>query len=277
MPIGANNPVIQRYRSLLQDVGKETLNALFPNDFEAYIMSLELVDADGNTVDFFVFPIMPNSIAITNTSLTNIKKTAGGITTLDTITFIPIDFAIQGNFGRQFKFLVGRSDVSASAINFNARSFYLNADADSAATQIKKAVFNSQIKTGYGCIKILESIIKKSRSIDAQGRPYSLYFYNPSFGDAYLIKVPTFTFNQSKEENMIWNYSLQIKAIAPIDTTRNGDNRNSLIKTMQYATLGKAMDITASTLQRQLTSIPNKPLINTSVKRNLNFIIKKVF
>ena len=146
----------RRFRELLLQSGRSTVNALFPEEFEAYIMTLELVDSQGKIADYFSFPVLPNDITKTEPELTNIKKSAGGVTSFTTNTFTPQDITINGNFGRAFKMLVGRE-----VINFNA----FGASVQSLSKTIENP-FDIKIKTGFGCTKLLQSIVTKSNKLD---------------------------------------------------------------------------------------------------------------
>lgn len=278
MPLGSNNPTVARYQALLEEVGRASLHSLFPNDFEVYICSLELVDSTGIVVDFFVFPIMPTGFNQTESSLTNIKKTAGGITTLNTDTFVPVDINLQGDFGRRLKILIGQSNIDARAINFSsAGGVFTKESLKQGATQLKKAVFSSQIKSGYGCIKILQSIYDRAHAVDSLGNPYKLYFYNLALGSSYLVRPMNLVLSQSYDSNMIWKYNLTMKGIAPIDTSSGGANRDSLIKSMQYGALSKIANITANEVLSTLKQIPSNIASkqNGKVINTVNSIVKK--
>ena len=214
-PLGANNPVRAQVNDLVGSIGRAALNAQYPNDFEYYICSLELVDSQDRTVDFFTFPVMPSSIVQTEPQIVNIKKTAGGITSLNTTTFQPVDILLDGNFGRRLRLLIGVNVVDFAAIRYSTQSGDYGQDA-----QTRSPIFNSTIKTGYGCMKILQAIYRKARGVDDQGNPFKLYFYNPAVGDNFLVKPINLQLMQNKQENMIWNYSLSLTAIAP--ATANG-------------------------------------------------------
>jgi hypothetical protein len=247
MPLDSTNSTVKRFISLSSLIGRAQLSSLYPNDFEYYICSLELVNSSDKTEDFFVFPIMPEQIVQKEPSITNIRKTVGGIISLSTSAFVPIDITLKGNFGRRFKFLVGRNNVDAAAINFkNLRD---------AQNQLTNAIFDTQIKTGYGCIKILQSIIQKSKKLDDFGNPYRLYFYNPAIGDNYIVKALEITFSQViGQSNMIWNYNLIMKAISPIYGVLDDNGKNSLSKTMQYSIISKGLDILKSAVGRELNN-----------------------
>jgi hypothetical protein len=244
MALGTANPVVAQFRGLVSRVGQATLAQLYPNDFEAYFCSLELVDSRERVVDFFVFPIMPTSMRLNEQPLTNIKKTIGGVTVVSTSRFVPLDFEMQGNFGRQFKFLVGREIVDASAISFSTYggTFTPRQAIDDGGKQIRNAMFNSQVKTGFGCLKILEAIVRKSKGLDEDGNPYHLYFYNAALNEHYLTTVVMFSPSMDQGMNMIWAYNLHLKLIAPIEGLKRDGSQNTLTKTMQYGIIGQAVD-----------------------------------
>lgn len=204
---------LQSYKSLLLTVGKSVLNSLYPDDFELYLCAFELVDGSGKVQYYFVFPIQPYSNTEANKPIQNIKKTAGGITVLSTQTFSPTDIIIQGNFGRNFKFLTGNTMVNFSSL--------LRGDA---ITQ----EWNASIKTGYGCTKVLEMILKKSKTLDDNGLPYALYFYNLSLGNNYVVKATSFDFTMSQEMNMIWNYRITLHTLLPLADISGYDEKSAL-------------------------------------------------
>ena len=222
-PIEALKPDTKRYFDIVKVAGKAAANALWPEDFESYLLSLELVDSNDSMVDFLTFPVMPDNISEDESNINNIKKTARGITSLSNSTFIPRNITISGTFGRKFRFLVGRSRI----LDFTGIT----------ASGSKQKVFSNTLKTGYGVTKALESILKKSRRLDNKGNPYRLYLYNAAFGTNYLVKYSTKNFNQSLDSNMIWNYSITFKAIAPLTALRS---RKKIIQSLLVLT-GKQM------------------------------------
>ena len=250
----AINPDTKPYFDLLARIGKGALHALYPSDFEIYIISFELVDFQGNMVDFLTFPIMPKSISESEPQLTNIKKTVGGITAFSTSTFVPITIKLSGNFGKRFKFLIGRSMIDSSAISFTTKF------KDSKSTR----VFSNSIKTGYGCCKILKQIIEKSRKIDNEGNPYRLYFYNLAFGTSYLVKpIGELSFSMSLDSNMIWDYDLTLKAIAPLYKLRDRrDIKKSLVGIMSKAAIAKGIDVTNKLVKNKLVKLKGQDFDN---------------
>lgn len=204
----------RRFQSLNRSLGKRALNALFPDDFELYIFAFELVNSDDVTEDYFILPINPSNITEPSTPIQLIRKTAGGITTLNTVTFAPTTINIQGNFGRQLKFLAGSVLVNFSAMGFKPSLGKI------------KSIFSKSFKTGYGCYRELERIMEKSNTLDGKGQPYSLYFYNLALGHNYLVKYTELTPSMNQESNMIWNYSLTLKSLCKVEDIVKKDKRS---------------------------------------------------
>jgi len=228
---------VNKQKDLIATLGQSGLNSLFPDDFEVYIIAFELVDSVDNTLEFFSFPIMPTNITITEPEITNIKKVNRGVTSLKTDSFIPKDISLSGNFGRNLKILIRDKIV-------DFRSFR------GGLGLLKSEFQGPTIKTGYGTTKVFQSILDGSKVLDQKGNPVRLYFYNFAFGDNYVVEVVDKTFTQSRDaSNLIWNYNVSLKAVAPIDNTvRNRKSLNSILKanTMQKGVNNLASNITKS-------------------------------
>ena len=225
----------RRFKALNKSVGKKVLNALFPNDIEIYIFALELVNGSGETEEYFIFPVNPSSISEPHQPIQSIKKTAGGITTLNTTTFSPNTISIQGDFGSKFKFLIGSEVINFSTINFKPS---LNEN---------KPTFNKNIKTGYGCLKEMERVLIKSNTLDKKEQPYALYFYNLALGNSHLVKMLDFTPHMNQEKNMIWSYNLTLKALAKVEDITDKDQKS-------FTTSLSANSV----IQNQINSIGNE-------------------
>lgn len=225
----------RRYEDLRNAIGKSGANALFPREFEYYLISFELVNSRGFTEDFFTFPVTPSSIKEGLVYLTNIRKTNTGVTVTKTDSFVPRDISISGNFGRQFKAMVNRNLVSFTGIALTA----LNGGADGLVSNFKSqsgaeiisSIFNREIKTGYGCLKVMETILRKSQERDPYGLPYRLLFYNPALGNNYIVEPVNFSQSQQMENNAIWDYNLDMKAVAPLEQIADLNEFN-LIKSL---------------------------------------------
>lgn len=190
--------------------GRTLLSSKYPSDFEVYILALELTDSTGRTLDYFSFPVMPSQITKTENKKVNIKKSASGVTVITSDAFTPSDLVIKGNFGRSLKLLLNPTRASDEGYGF--KGFFGN-------TEIEKPKLDAGIKTGFGCIKILQSIVDRSVQLDSRGRPNRLYLYNLALSESYLVSVlPSgLNLNQSYDSNMIWNYSLSLSILAPLE------------------------------------------------------------
>lgn len=226
-----------RYVSLLQTMGKSALAALFPSDFEVYVTALELVDSNERTVEYFVFPLNPTAISESENQILSIRKTAGGISTTSTETYMPTIINMSGDFGRKFKILVGTTNIDFQAFNYSQTG---NKD----DTSFNHPLFDNTVKTGYGCIKILERIIKKSNKLDQNGKPYFLYLYNLSFGKVYLVKcIAQPTFSCSMDRNMIWSYSIQFQTLAELSQIKNKNETKSNLKLLGFSQIQKSLNV----------------------------------
>lgn len=204
--------VALKYAGSLTRIGKMALNIQYPKEFELYMCGLELVDQNFKTIQYFMFPVMPTTMDETQTFGTNVKKTLGGVTVLNTSTFIPRDVTLAGTFGRKFRVVLG-DDYQDLISSFKTQegAVTLGSVGKGLAT-----IFDSRIKTGYGCIKILEEIVNSANKIN-NGKSPHLILHNPALGNSYLIKPMSLKLSTSQETNMIWSYSLLMKAIAPIE------------------------------------------------------------
>lgn len=220
----AQSQLTKRAIELGRDLGKNALAALFPNDFEVYLCSLELVDSQDNVIDFFTFPVSPESISKIEPKKTQIRQTAGGTTVLTSTVYVPEEINIKGNFGRNFKILlnIGRegTSLSGAAFSLSGGKYALNQIIGKETSSMKVPAFDLGVKTGFGCIRMLKGIISKSNGVDKLGLPFKLYFYNLAFGESYLVTIPPagITFSQNMAKNMIWEYNLNMTAIAPLES-----------------------------------------------------------
>lgn len=228
--------VKERYGDLLNTIGTAALNALFPKDFEAYMISFELVDSQDSTLEFFSFPIMPESISIVEPEITSIRKTNRGITSLKTDSFIPRDINLTGNFGRTFRVLLRNKVIDFNSFNFRTGQFEISLNDYDGPT----------VKTGFGSMKVLQRLLNGSKVLDGKGNPCRLYFYNFAFSENYVVEVINKTFSQSKESNVIWNYNVALKAVAPINNIVR--SRRSLVNILSSNALQKSINTLAANI-----------------------------
>lgn len=225
--------MIEKYSALVAQSGKAAVSALFPNDFEYYAITLELVDSDDRTIEFLTFPVNPETLTYDNTPVTTIKKTFGGVNATSNSTFHPRQITLQGTFGRKFRLLIGKASVS----EYSSQRGYWGS-IKRGVMSVKQAAFSSKIKRGYGVTKLLEDIVEKSNSLDDKNEPLRLFFYNPTLGHSFLVKVGQFQLSQNRESsNAMWRYSLQLTAIAPLSSISSRNSRGSLLKILSMAVL----------------------------------------
>ena len=247
----------RRYREFIDTAGRETLGALFPTEFEVYMMGLELVDSDGDTVEYFLFPVMPKNISKSEPELTNLKKTAGGISILSTTTFVPETITIGGDFGRSFKVLLGNTLLDFKALGVDLLKNPKNVTGGQVLRTLNP--FSKTIKTGYACTKILQGILKKSVTVDDKGQPYRMYFHNPTLGEAHLVEKETFSLNMDESStNRVWQYSLSLTTIAPIEEVRPQKRVSSLQQAMVIGKLQQGANIFAKGAKGAIVTNPSK-------------------
>lgn len=236
-------------QSRIIQVGKAGLNAIFPKEFNYFAISLELVDSRGRTVDYFLFPVNPSEIRETVREITNIRKTISGVSVLKNPTFIPSDIVISGDFGRNFKAIVNGQPFQFAGIQLSLNQG-LFGSIKSDITR-KYSQFSSIAKTGYGCVKVIEGIKDKSKGLDLDGKPYSLYLYNPILGNNYQVEFVSFDhFQNDKNSNMIAKYSIRLQSVAPLDSLFSKlKNIKSTVKNLAFSALQKKANNIAKDLR----------------------------
>ena len=198
------------------NVGKAAIHAAMPDDFEYYLCSLELVNHKDERKGFLSFSVMPEQISESYTPIQTMIKTHNAVVTLFNDSFAPVDINIAGTFGRKIRLLLNYKDpwIQTGGRQFLALNFG------------KVAGVDVGVKTGYGMTKILQHILNVSSKTEAEsGKPYYLKFYNYALNTAYLVDVVNYTVNQSMGSNMIWNYQMTLRAVAPLSSFSNVGNK----------------------------------------------------
>lgn len=248
------NVVLNRDKLLLT-IGKNAMNIKYPKEFELYLCALELTDQNFKTLRYFVFPIMPSSMDEGKPQPVSVLRTLGGITTNESPTFTPTDISISGNFGRKFKILLG-TDYVDFVSSFTAPGGGITGKSFNAGV---KEMFDDRVKSGYGCLKIMEEIIEQSRQIGEDGQLRKLIWHNPALGNSYLVKGQNVRLTMTEQTNMVWGYNLQMKSIAPLE---------SLLTTQELESVAKRLNITGY-IQKKVDTLLNNitALIATNEQR----------
>jgi hypothetical protein len=201
--------------------GKAQLHALHPEEFEYYALALELLDSNNETEMFLLFPVMPSSITEDERSINNIQKTLGGVVVNNNNTFVPFDIVLNGTFGKKFRLASGLKDTidSSSQPDYFGTGIYLPGKTlqNITVTNVKNKAFSETIKTGYGLQKILRKMYRASFKLDAVGGSRKLLYYNLALNSSYVVEPLNFNSFMNKDNNMMWQYVLNLKAIAPIN------------------------------------------------------------
>lgn len=240
-----NREALSKFAQVSSVMSRPDMSMLYQRDFEVYMMALELADSDDNMIDYFAFPVMPDSIAKTENQIVNTKKTMNGVTVLTTNTNSIQSISIKGDFGRNFKILLNPKQPSVLGYAFSIDSGkYDQYSIKSNALSMTFPLFFNGITTGFGALNRMRAIISKSTGVDRQGNPFRLYFYNMAMGEAYLIttRPEGITVSQNKDRNMIWGYNATFDILAPLELVRNGSGISSSVKAVAFASLQRDLN-----------------------------------
>lgn len=208
--------VRSQLKNLAAQIGQAGIHYLWPNDFEYYVLGLDLTDSEDRIIESLVFPVMPDNIVEPRPSISTVKKTASGVVSMYNTSFVPFDISVRGSFGRKIRLLSNNAFYSTKSGGIVQGDDY------------NPSTFNTNIKTGYGTTKLLERIKEKAYSVDQSGNPVRLYYYNLAFNSQYLVEIRNITFQQDMSNNMIWNYTMNLKAIAPAYLVRNNSSTSTI-------------------------------------------------
>ena len=250
---------IQKLTNLSAQITRDVVGILFPNDIDVYLLALELTTSNNDTIDYFLWPILPNELQKTEPKRTNIKMSAGGVTVLTNNAFVPEQLILKGNFGRRFRIFLDVVKPTGTGIDYSTEKGVYDLTAVNSISEGRSLAypkFLEGVKTGYGAFKVLKAMINKANGIDRMGKPFKLYFYNLALGENYLVSVPPqgFTCNQNLDQNMIWNYTLNLEVIAPAQSLRSFDP-NSNLTLLGSSVLTNLANDTASVLRQTIQSI----------------------
>lgn len=197
------NGAIQSSRTALVEIGRAAIHAIAPDEYEYYLCSLELLNSNGERKGFISFVVMPDQIVENHTPIQTITKTHSGIVTTFNPSFSPIDISISGTFGKKFRIVTGLADPKKKMGGGLNLSFG------------KIPTLTVGAKSGYGLIKVLEHIlIMSEKTEEGTGKPYFVIFNNYAFNTHYVVNIINYSFQQSYDQNMIWHYNINMKAVA---------------------------------------------------------------
>lgn len=203
----------KKAQAVIGTIGRAGLHAMAPNDFEYYAISFELLKSNGNVEQIFHLPVMPNGISIDGQSIVNIMKTGTATAVQFSDAFVPKNITINGTFGRKFRLLISN-----------------NSSEETKGLKQNLSNIDLKVKTGYGSMKVMESVLDKLYILDEFNLPRFLILHNYTFNQSLVVEVLSKSFTQSVENNMIWNYSIQLKGIADASKLLLGNNGKKSLK-----------------------------------------------
>lgn len=265
---GSGAYYFQKATSSLGDASKQVLAVCYPREFEWYMIALELVDFSGCTIDYLTFPVMPNSIVKTEQNRNVVRKSMAGVTVLSNTALALGEIALQGNFGRSFKNLVNPeiNVVTSEGVLQNSGIAYgiragktdlYSLTSDKPVPKLEPRWFDFSVKTGYGVVKILQSILDKSVGVDKNGKPFRLLFYNLAFGESYQVVVPPngVRFYQDMSNNMVWCYDLKFTIVAPLEAIGLGGASVRVKRLLSASLVQQTVDVVASAVEDSIASV----------------------
>jgi hypothetical protein len=247
--------------------GRTLLHAMQPDNFEYYLCSLELVDdpQDGGSssqIAVLPFTVMPDNMVTSKTQIMSQNKTIRGLNLLHNSGFTPFDINLQGSFGRKLRFFWGK-DVPERlrdriVTTQDSLSGYENTSSNAAVGGNKFL-----IKTGYGQAKLLEKMIEMSWQTTSINKSLYLIFRNYAWNQHVYVEVLNHAYSQTIERNAIWNYSLNMRAIAPAVTAKTfADRYAEMMKISALTYAGKSLTKLNAAVADALSSDVLPPSIN---------------
>ena len=191
--------------------GKAALHAAAPDSYEYYLCSLELMNSQGEQEGFISFMVMPENISETYQPILNTIRTFGGYVTNLNPNFIPVDIQLSGTFGRKWRLSGNLKDPTKT----NKNLFNLSVG--------KLSINPGSVISGYGLTKVMQHILQSAskvgglatHSVDVDNpKPYFLIYNNYALNTSYVVEVINYNFQQSMATNMMWNYNIQLRAVA---------------------------------------------------------------
>lgn len=215
------------------EAGKVLAHNLFPEDFEYYLIGLELVQQSGIVTDRLIFPVTPDSITINDSKVTTVKKTAAGVASYTNNSYVPLKINLSGTFGRRMRLLLGNKKTEAD---------FKRSGKD----------FLAGVKTGYGVTRELQRIYDKATTLDATNRPYRTHLYLYPYSTSYLVEFGELQLTQAMENNMFWKYNLNFTTLAPAEV---GQFKEDAVKFGLISTINKSIDATVRDVGSTLGSL----------------------
>lgn len=257
--ITSSNVANQALNSLLKESGRIIANSQYPDEIEYYLCAIELVDPNTQlTTDYFVFPIHPDNIRISDQKIQNVTKTSNGLVSLENSTFTPKQISISGNFGRKFRILAGDGSTLPNSVSNDEVQKGIADVRGTKTSGIKLPDFNLNYKSGYGMTKILEKLFQKSSRVN-NNNPLQMFLYCYAFNCNFLVQPLNVQFSQNKSMNMIWEYNLNVTALAPADSIKSTDKyKTTLSRMASEAFISKGVQVVKDLVGNEKNILDNQ-------------------
>lgn len=163
---------------------------------------------------FHLFPVMPESLAVTQRYLQTVTPTQGGVF-VDEYGRAPSPVVLQGTFGRSPRPAISLGQEAMLA-PFLGASGARAAAANEAKTPL----------TGYKLMKLLGEMVDISHTPDPVTKTLpTVRFYNFAFGAFYEVTLDSFEASMSVQRNGLWVYRLQMTMIRRLSGLIDSDTR----------------------------------------------------
>lgn len=162
---------------------------------------LEVRIADRESL-YHVFPVMPESLAISQRYLSTVTPTQGGAF-VDNYGRAPSPVLLQGTFGRSPRPAIALAQEAVAA-NF------LRAEGVEDPGVTPPQEFGVGRVNGYKLMKLLGEMVERSHVPNASGELPLCIFYNFAFGAFYEVHLDSFDATMTMERNGLWVYRLQM-------------------------------------------------------------------
>lgn len=204
---------------------------------------LEVRTANGSL--YHVFPVMPESLAISQRYLATVTPTQGGAF-VDDYGRAPSPVMMQGTFGRSPRPAIALGQEAALK---NAQ-FFTGANGIAGDTSLPDRL------NGYMLMKLLGEMVELSHVPDEQGNLPTCIFYNFAFGAIYEVNLESFEATMTMERNGLWIYQLQMTMLRRI----NGAAYDSTIAFERPDTAQSAYEQSIRYFEVPPTFIPPRPI-----------------
>jgi hypothetical protein len=251
---------LSRYKELLATIGRAGLNSVFPNEFEFYAIALEIVNSQGKSMAYLMFPINPDSLSISINNPISVSSTSAGVESLINPNFVPFDVTASGSFGRALRVVVQGDNIltgGAFGVRLSNEIFSSKIKAVKDIIGGGEATFSELAKTGYGVCKILEAIWALGCSVDENNVPYTMIMYNLSFNHNYIAEPMSISFPQDiGANNGFWRYNFSLKCVAPMYALQTKDEykKISANKVLKNKIVSSGVKALASSFENYLPS-----------------------